>query len=621
MDSYASTFAMIVNYRPSYTAYHSSTPSAAFGGIQARLSTAQAQATQSDWNRDDYSNHPCRLLRITGARKATHNAPNTDTTHPLSHLSNVTKSLPTPNATILGSYPSIPPLVPQHLRGPSVLSGAVDTRDRAADGKKDGNTQDVCRLLRILGTRRTDDSAPKTSDIIPLPPTGISNATKPINIHAPIARRPMAYASFGFSACVPHYAPAPICEGKTWGSSVHGATAVSCASMVTHAPQPQRSFVTASFLLDDEYASNGDAQSWAAFRGQDAMYGAVDSPDPIPSAHQASREPTNCQPRLEEAALLSTSLLLSVERSGDETYPLLSSLTISLLRSPTPDYSSSTSAYHVFLSQAVPRASLRNGLRSASQLQPASTSSSTSSSRGSLHPSTPSLLSPTSDNSSPSSVQSSSSLVLTPLASTEDLQAYTQHMASQILSVRNPEEIISSRWLVAMEEEFKRDNDEWLRAILVKDRATDAKKLIYLTTLAVEQQRSKLATGGSNFQAPSQQHLTPVEIYPGASVATDDDIVAHTVTGTRPSTAHGCGTSGIAPRDQAVVVSPSLTVYGVTSLSVGDVSIIPIIPATHTCATVYAVAEKAADLIKSRYDSSIPPAGSPPPTCSVPKYG
>ncbi|KAH9482008.1 Dehydrogenase xptC [Psilocybe cubensis] len=114
------------------------------------------------------------------------------------------------------------------------------------------------------------------------------------------------------------------------------------------------------------------------------------------------------------------------------------------------------------------------------------------------------------------------------------------------------------------------------------------------------------------FQTPSQQHLTPVEVYPGSSVGTDEEIAAHSVNAIWPSTAHGCGTSAMAPRDQAGVVSPSLTVYGVTGLSVGDVSIIPIIPATHTCATVYAIAEKAADLIKSRYDPRIRPAGPHP---------
>ena len=39
-------------------------------------------------------------------------------------------------------------------------------------------------------------------------------------------------------------------------------------------------------------------------------------------------------------------------------------------------------------------------------------------------------------------------------------------------------------------------------------------------------------------------------------------------------------------------MGPDLLVYGVTGVSVVDASIMPLIPATHTSATVYAVAEK-----------------------------
>ena len=46
--------------------------------------------------------------------------------------------------------------------------------------------------------------------------------------------------------------------------------------------------------------------------------------------------------------------------------------------------------------------------------------------------------------------------------------------------------------------------------------------------------------------------------------------------------------------------SSDLTVYGTKKLSIVDASIIPLIPATHLQATMYAVAEKAADLIKAR---------------------
>ncbi|KAJ3509775.1 hypothetical protein NLJ89_g5038 [Agrocybe chaxingu] len=96
-------------------------------------------------------------------------------------------------------------------------------------------------------------------------------------------------------------------------------------------------------------------------------------------------------------------------------------------------------------------------------------------------------------------------------------------------------------------------------------------------------------------QTPSMRQLTPAEQSPGAGVSSDQQISNYLAT----------------------------TV------------------ATHTCATVYAIAEKASDLIKARYDPTIPSPpntpgttqpGSPPPTtsnpqptqppsCAVPKWG
>jgi choline dehydrogenase-like flavoprotein len=54
------------------------------------------------------------------------------------------------------------------------------------------------------------------------------------------------------------------------------------------------------------------------------------------------------------------------------------------------------------------------------------------------------------------------------------------------------------------------------------------------------------------------------------------------------------------PLELGGVVSDQLLVYGVKQLSIVDASIIPLIPVTHLQATTYAIAEKAADLIKAR---------------------
>jgi choline dehydrogenase-like flavoprotein len=54
------------------------------------------------------------------------------------------------------------------------------------------------------------------------------------------------------------------------------------------------------------------------------------------------------------------------------------------------------------------------------------------------------------------------------------------------------------------------------------------------------------------------------------------------------------------PENLGGCVSDELLVYGVKGLSVVDASTIPMISATHLQATMYAIAEKAADIIKKR---------------------
>ncbi|ROW06271.1 hypothetical protein VPNG_08078 [Cytospora leucostoma] len=65
---------------------------------------------------------------------------------------------------------------------------------------------------------------------------------------------------------------------------------------------------------------------------------------------------------------------------------------------------------------------------------------------------------------------------------------------------------------------------------------------------------------------------------------------------------HLAGTCAMLPREKAGVVDPELKVYGVENLRVVDASAIPLVSTANLQATVYAFAEKAADLIKGTWD-------------------
>jgi len=62
---------------------------------------------------------------------------------------------------------------------------------------------------------------------------------------------------------------------------------------------------------------------------------------------------------------------------------------------------------------------------------------------------------------------------------------------------------------------------------------------------------------------------------------------------------HLAGTAPMASRDLGGVVDSNLKVYGTSNLRIVDASIMPLIVGAHLQATVYAVAEKAADIIRS----------------------
>ncbi|KAK6221729.1 GMC oxidoreductase [Colletotrichum tabaci] len=93
--------------------------------------------------------------------------------------------------------------------------------------------------------------------------------------------------------------------------------------------------------------------------------------------------------------------------------------------------------------------------------------------------------------------------------------------------------------------------------------------------------------------------LQPFEAVPGANV-TADAAIADFVRQQSATLFHPVGTCKLGPREEGGVVDAELRVYGVSGLRVVDASVMPLVPATHIMTTVYAVAEKAADIIRGR---------------------
>jgi len=92
--------------------------------------------------------------------------------------------------------------------------------------------------------------------------------------------------------------------------------------------------------------------------------------------------------------------------------------------------------------------------------------------------------------------------------------------------------------------------------------------------------------------SPSMKELGAVEVSPGETLLTDEDLDAWLRKSSSCSTAHNSCSNPMMPREHGGVVGPDLLVYGVKGLSVADSSIMPIIPGAHICSSVYAVAEK-----------------------------
>jgi choline dehydrogenase-like flavoprotein len=101
-------------------------------------------------------------------------------------------------------------------------------------------------------------------------------------------------------------------------------------------------------------------------------------------------------------------------------------------------------------------------------------------------------------------------------------------------------------------------------------------------------------------KAPLLQRYAPIETVPGAQYQTDDEIFEASIKAAalNPTYAHSSGACALMPEELGGCVDTELKVYGVDGLRIVDASILPLIPAAHLQATMYAVAEKAADIIK-----------------------
>ncbi|KAL1614875.1 hypothetical protein SLS54_009429 [Diplodia seriata] len=104
------------------------------------------------------------------------------------------------------------------------------------------------------------------------------------------------------------------------------------------------------------------------------------------------------------------------------------------------------------------------------------------------------------------------------------------------------------------------------------------------------------------FASDAVASMTPAETAPGAAADTEDAFFAtmNAAGLLSPTFAHASGSCPMMPRKAGGCVGADLLVYGAKKLSVIDASIMPIIPSNHLQASMYAVAEKAADLIKAR---------------------
>lgn len=107
------------------------------------------------------------------------------------------------------------------------------------------------------------------------------------------------------------------------------------------------------------------------------------------------------------------------------------------------------------------------------------------------------------------------------------------------------------------------------------------------------------------FQQPELQILQPIQKDPPH--AASDAQLQEFLNRALGTEFHPSCTAAMMPREDGGVVDSTLLVYGTQNIRVVDASIFPIIPSAHLESVIYAVAEKAADLIKKSEDTGSVP--------------
>ncbi|KAG6805306.1 hypothetical protein H0H92_015908 [Tricholoma furcatifolium] len=110
-----------------------------------------------------------------------------------------------------------------------------------------------------------------------------------------------------------------------------------------------------------------------------------------------------------------------------------------------------------------------------------------------------------------------------------------------------------------------------------------------------------MAAGAQRVQeivsTPPISDFIAAPLAPAAGVTSIDDLSEY-IKAEASYTNHVMGSALLAPQEDGGVVDSTLKVYGTSNVYVVDASVIPLQPAAHSQATVYAVAEYAAQLFK-----------------------